>query len=70
MTDATQLVATCASTDVDATTGQCTNIVWVQQQVVGLPPLTAAQGAEISGAIAVLWSMGFLVRIIRKAMGV
>jgi hypothetical protein len=60
------LVASCAEADVDAS-GQCTHVVWVQQQtVLGLPPLSAAEGLQISGAIAACWAIGFLVRLVRQ----
>ena len=63
------MVATCAPADLDAT-GQCAHVVWVQQQAVSLlPPLTAAEGLQISGAIAACWAVGFLVRVLRKQMG-
>ncbi len=65
----TSLYASCASSDVDSN-GQCTHVVWVEQPVVGLPPLTAAQGFQISGAVAACWAVGFLVRVIRKQLGV
>lgn len=65
-----QMVATCAPADIDATTGQCTNLQWVQQTAFGFPPLTAAQGFEICGAIAVWWGVGFYVRMCRKTAGV
>jgi hypothetical protein len=63
------LVATCAPADVDAS-GQCTHVVWVQPpMVLGMPPLSAAEGLQISGAIAACWAIGFLVRLIRKTAG-
>lgn len=67
----TYVVAYCATTDIDATSGQCANIQWLQPPAASfVPPLTAAQGALISGAIASVWVLGFLVREIRKTMGV
>jgi hypothetical protein len=63
------LVATCAAADVDAQ-GQCAHVVWVDQPSVGLlPPLTGAQGVQISGAVALCWAVGFLVRLIRRQLG-
>lgn len=64
------LVATCAPADLDGVTGQCVNVVWVQQQAGSFPPLTAAEGLAISGAIGACWAIGFLVRILRKTAGV
>jgi hypothetical protein len=65
----TALYASCAPSDVDVN-GQCAHVVWVQPPVVGFPPLTAAQGVQISGAVAACWAVGFLVRVIRKQLGV
>lgn len=67
---ASDLVASCAPADLDAATGQCAHVVWVQQSVSLFPPLTAAEGLAISGAIGALWGLGLLVRIIRKTVGV
>lgn len=69
--DPSQLVAACAPADVDAVTGQCSHIVWVQQTAGGVfPPLSATQGVEISGAVVACWAVGFIVRVIRKQIGV
>lgn len=68
-----QWVATCARVDLDAATGTCAHIVWVEQQppTVGvLPPLTATEGLQISAAVAGCWAIGFLVRVFRKQLGV
>lgn len=64
------LVATCAEADVDAVSGQCAHVVWVAQQAFGFPPLTAAEGTVISAAIGSCWAIGFMVRVIRKTVGV
>jgi hypothetical protein len=59
-------VAQCAPADVDAS-GNCTHVVWVQQpDSLSVPPLSASQGFQISGAIAACWAVGFLVRQFRN----
>lgn len=59
------LVAMCAPADIDAS-GVCTSLHWVQQNVFGFPPLTAAEGTLISGSIGAVWAIGFLVRTLRS----
>jgi len=61
------LVATCAPENVDATTGTCSHVEWVNY-VGGLPPLSAAEGTAISGVIIGVWGIGFLVRRMRKTV--
>lgn len=62
------MMATCSSANIDPTTGQCSSVQWVPQTVVGLPPLTATQGTEISGAIGLLWAIGWLGKVLIKQM--
>jgi len=70
-TGADNLVAQCAPSDFDGVTGQCTQVQWVPQQSVSFfPPLTAAEGLAVSGAIGACWAIGFLVRILRRTVGV
>lgn len=60
-----ELVATCASADIDPS-GVCTAIHWVHQNVMGFPPLTAAEGTMLSGSIGACWAIGYLVRTLRS----
>lgn len=60
------LVATCAPENVDATTGTCSHVEWVNY-AGGLPPLSIADGFAISAAIAGCWAVGFVVRLAKKA---
>ncbi|WP_199099481.1 hypothetical protein [Dyella sp. ASV21] len=59
------LIATCAPENIDTATLTCSHLEWVNY-AGGLPPLSAADGAVISGAIAAVWAVGYLVRISRK----
>jgi hypothetical protein len=44
------LVRACAQLDYDASTGTCTNEVWLDQPAL-LPPLSVEEGLLISGAM-------------------
>lgn len=59
----------CPDANVDPSTGQCTvTPVWVPGTPGGLPPLTGAEGAEISAAILGCWCIGYVGRLIRYAL--
>lgn len=57
----------CPSEAIDQSTGQCSDPHWVES-AGGLPPLSAQQGAAIAGAIATVWALGYVGRLIRYAL--
>ena len=62
-----ELKAVCSSVDMDAVTHQCTAVQWVPNGVDSFfPPLSAGEGAALSGAIGACWAVGFLVRLLRQ----
>lgn len=62
-------VQTCAAADLNLQTGVCTNPVWVQQSPgLVLPPLSAADGAQIGIAILAVWAVGFGIKCARRVI--
>lgn len=58
----------CPSESLDTSTGQCSDPHWVQDSPGGLPPLTGEQGAQIAASIVGAWALGYVGRLIVKAM--
>ena len=56
----------CDSANVDATTGVCSQPVWVQQQSP-FPSLSMTDGGLVAFAIIGCWAMGYLARALRLA---
>jgi len=61
------LVQVCPPEAFDVATQICAGPVWVEY-AGGLPPLSAADGIEISGAILGTWALGFVIRSLRAAI--
>jgi len=59
-------ILTCVQWD-DATQ-DCVTTAWVEPQTFGLPPLTESEGAQLGGAVLVLFSVAFLLRLLRKQL--
>lgn len=55
------LVQVCPPEAFDVATQACASPVWAEY-AGGLPPLSAADGLEISGAILGTWALGFVIR--------
>lgn len=51
----------CEASAVDATTGQCTHVQYVQAPTM-LPPLDAAAGAAIAVAIMGCWALAWVYK--------
>lgn len=58
----------CASSSVNATTGGCSNPVWVQQPSL-FPSLSATDGGLIAFAILAVWATAYMSRALRTAGG-
>lgn len=56
----------CKASDFDASTGTCAAPFYGPSQGF-LPNLSAAEGAEISGLIIMLWGIGFIIKTARKS---
>lgn len=50
--------ATCEDANLDPATGQCSQVVYVQQQTL-LPPLSISDGVSIGTAILVCWAIAW-----------
>ena len=59
------LVPACLEADFDASTGQCTAVIWIPQPSL-LPELTVEGAQAIGAAVALLWAVAFVFRLIRK----
>lgn len=53
--------AVCSLDDVDASTGACAHVQYVQAPLL-IPPLSAQSGAAISLAILGVWVVGFVFK--------
>jgi hypothetical protein len=51
------------------TDGTCSQPVWTEAPTV-LPPLSISDAQEIWAAIALLWVVGYGIRLIRRLLGV
>lgn len=60
------LYLACASSDVDAVTGQCSRPVWVAQQG-GFPALDMVSASAIAAAILACWAVAYSIKVIRRA---
>lgn len=61
-------LAYCAPVDLDAVSGQCTHMQWVDNPSGGIPPLTAGEGLQIGFAIVGAWAIGLTGRLLFKAI--
>lgn len=59
----------CAEADFDPQAQTCAAPQWVEQQPGLLPSLSVADAAELFGAIAVCWAIGFGWREVRRSLG-
>lgn len=55
----------CDSANVDATTGQCSQPLWLPQPQL-FPDLDAASGIAIASAILACWAVAFVYRSLRR----
>lgn len=62
---ATVLVQACLEADFNAETGTCAAPIWIPQPSM-IPALTIADAQQISGAIALLFAVAFVFRLLRK----
>lgn len=62
------LVAQCAEGAYNATTGECSSIVWVEDSGGLIPPLPVADAVQISMAIAGMWIVAFIWREIGRVL--
>jgi hypothetical protein len=56
----------CDSANIDATTGVCSNPVWVQQPTL-FPPLDAGAGIAISIAVLACWALASGFKSMQRA---
>ncbi len=61
------LVQTCMEADYTAATGTCAVPFWNPQER-GFPTMTLEGAALISGAIALLWGIAYVFKMLRKAL--
>lgn len=59
------LVRACAESDFDAATATCTHEVWLSQPAF-LPPLPAAEGLQVSGAIITVVAGAWALKYVRR----
>jgi len=64
------LVAVCPDANYDATTGACSQVVFVDSSVLGgpLPSLSETDAMQIGTAIALVWMFGACWRWIGRAL--
>lgn len=62
----TVLVQACAVENVTAE-GVCTVPIWVEKPEQVLPPLSLAEGTQVSLAIVSVWTLGLCFRLYRRA---
>lgn len=60
-------IRACPEANFDAATQTCSAEVWMLHEGI-LPPLTVAQGFEISGAILLLWAIAYTLRMVRNTV--
>lgn len=58
----------CPPGALDAASGHCSDPHWVDQMPGGMPPLSAAEGAQIAWAIVGVWALGYIGRLIKNAI--
>lgn len=63
----TVLVRGCLESDFDAETGTCAAEIWIPQPSI-IPELTIADAQAIGLAIAGVWAVAFVFRLIRKLL--
>lgn len=59
------LVPACLEADLDTATGTCTAVMWIPQPSL-LPELTVSDAQAIGSAVALLWAIAYVFRLIRK----
>jgi hypothetical protein len=61
------LVRGCLESDFDAATGTCAAEIWIPQPSI-IPELTIADAQSIGIAVAYVWAVAFVFRLIRKTL--
>ena len=64
----TTVYATCDGANVDASTGQCSAVVWVDGSPTLLPPLSVGDGGTIAMAIVAVWALAFGVNAVCRVI--
>lgn len=62
------LIPYCRAIDFDPHTGVC-SAPFYGPPPAGLPPLTAAEGLQLSSVIIGLWAIGFVIKQARRPVG-
>lgn len=58
-------VLSCAPADFDAVTGVCAHPVYMELPAV-FPPLSVGQGAQLGGAVVLVWATSFALRTVAR----